>query len=112
MEKSFKTSKGVINVKGFYGQVKSSTRKHLSTSNVKGQPNLTAAAFCFWVNEELLPNACLEPGFPRKTSVETARQWMHELGFEVLSASKGAYYDGHERDDVVQYRGEFLKTDD
>ena len=53
------------------GQVKSSTRKHLSTSNVKGQPNLTAAAFCFWVNEELLPNACLEPGFPRKTSVET-----------------------------------------
>ena len=60
------------------------------------------------MNEELLPNACLEPGFPRKTSVETARQWMHELGFEVLSASKGAYYDGHERDDVVQYRGEFL----
>ena len=33
-------------------------------ANVKGQPNLTAAAFCFWVNEELLPNACLEPGFP------------------------------------------------
>ena len=80
-----------------------------ANANVKGQPNLTAGAFCFWVNEELLPNACLEPGFPRKTSVETARQWMHELGFAVLSASKGAYYDGHERDDVVQYRKGFLK---
>ena len=32
---------------------------------------------------------------------------MHELGFEVLSASKGACYDGHERDDddVAQYLG-------
>ena len=31
-----------------------------------------------------------------------------ELGFDVLLASKAAYYDGHERDDVIQYRGEFL----
>ena len=50
------------------------------------------------------------PRFPRKTSVETAQQWMHELGFEVLSASKGAYYDGRERDDVVKYREGFLKN--
>ena len=43
-----------------------------SNANVKGQPNLTAGAFCFWVNDELLPNACLEPGFPRTISVKTA----------------------------------------
>ena len=60
-----------------------------ANANVKGQSNLNLT-FCLWVNEELLPNACLEPGFPPKTSVEMARQWMHELGFEVLSASKGA----------------------
>ena len=78
-------------------------------ANVKGQPNLTSAGFCSWVNEELLPNKCLEPGFPRKISVKTARVWMHLLGFEVLSASKGAYFDGHEREDVVKQREEFLK---
>ena len=44
-----------------------------------------------WVNEELLPNSNLEPGFPRKVSVETSRQWLHKLGFEQLSPSKGMY---------------------
>ncbi len=78
--------------------------------NVKGQPNLTSDSFCSWVNECLLPNSsCLEPGFPRKVSVETARQWLHHLGFEVLSATKGAYFDGHERDDVVKAREDFMK---
>ena len=78
-------------------------------ANVKGAANLTAGSFCFWINECLLPNSCLEPGFPRKISIETAHQWLHHLGFEVLSATKGAYFDGHERDDVVLSRKEFLK---
>ena len=75
---------------------------------VKGRPNLTACSFCEWVNEELLVNETLEPGFPRKISVETARHWLHELGFEVLGAKKGCYVDGHERDDVVEDRRKFL----
>ena len=78
-------------------------------ANVKGAPNLTSGSFCLWVNECLLPNSCLEPGFPRKISVETARQWLHHLGFEVLSSTKGAYYDGHERPDVVASRKQFLR---
>ena len=41
---------------------------------VKGKPSLTADTFCWWVNEELLPNETLEPGFPRKIGVETARK--------------------------------------
>ena len=77
-------------------------------TNVKGRPNLTKHTFCRWVNEELLPNAVLEPGFPRHVSVETARKWLHEMGFEVLSADKGMFFDGHEREDVVKERGEFL----
>ena len=81
-------------------------REHAS---VKGKANLTAAFFCQWVNCDLLPNETLEPGFPRKVSVETARLWMHELGFEVLVAKKGTYVDGHERDDVVEYRNKFLQ---
>jgi len=62
-----------------------------------------------WVNEHLLANETLEPGCPRKISVETARHWLHELGFEVLTAKKGCFVDGHEREDVVKSRSEFLK---
>ncbi len=78
-------------------------------ASVKGSSNLTSHSFCEWVNEELLPNETLEPGFPRKISVETARKWMHEMGFEVQAAKKGSYVDGHERDDVVEYRKKFLR---
>lgn len=76
---------------------------------VKGQPNITAPMFCEWVNQELLPNSSLEPGYPRKISVETARKWLHHLDFCVLTPSKGLFFDGHERDDVVAYRGEFVR---
>ena len=58
---------------------------------------------------KLLPNETLEPGFPRKISVETACKWMHEMGFEVLMAKKGSFVDGHERDDVVDYWKKFLR---
>ena len=62
---------------------------------VKGRrANLTAGSFCSWVNEELLPNETLEPGFPRRVSVDTARVWMHEMGFEVLVTKKGMFVDG------------------
>ena len=56
----------------------------------------------FWLNETL------EPGCPRNISVETARHWLHELGFKVLSAKKG-FVDGHERADVVESRSKFLR---
>ena len=60
---------------------------------------------CCWINEELLPNEIIEPGH---VSVETARKCVHELGFEVLSADRGMFFDGHERDDVVEERNVFL----
>ena len=77
-------------------------------ANVKGKPNLTTHSLCCWINEELLQNEILEPGFPRHISVETARKWLHQLGFEVLSGDKGMFFDGHERDDVVEERKMFL----
>ena len=61
------------------------------------------------MNDQLLPNETLEPGFPRKVGLETARQWMHKIGFEVLIAKKGSFVDGHEWDDVVEYRKVFLR---
>ena len=76
---------------------------------VKGRPNLTSIDFCRWVNDFLLPNTTLEPGYPRKISIETARLWLHHLGFEVLTARKGIFIDGHERPDVVDARKVFLR---
>ena len=78
-------------------------------SSVKGQPNMTCASFCKWVNKTLLPNSTLEPGYPRSVSVETVRRWLHELGFEIITPRKGIFIDGHERQDVVDYRKEFLR---
>ena len=76
---------------------------------VKGKPNLTEHSFCQWVNEVLLPKKTLEPGFPRKVGLETARKWMHEMGYEVLRSKKGAYLDGHKHDNVVLYWTTFLR---
>lgn len=59
-------------------------------------------------NECLLLNETLEPGFPRRVHMETARQWMHHMGFQVLTAKKGSFVDGHECEDVVEYRRKFL----
>ena len=53
---------------------------------VKGKPNLNLQSFTAWVNTVLLPNHALDPGFPRKISCETARKWLHELGFSVTDA--------------------------
>lgn len=69
---------------------------------------MRAADFCMWVNNELLPEATLPPHFPRSISVETARVWLHQLGFQYLDIKKGTYFDGHEREDVVDYRKEYI----
>ena len=78
-------------------------------TNVKGKPNMTTASLCQWVNNELLSNHVLEPGFPRKISIDTARRWLHHLEFRVLDRKKGIYIDGHEREDVVTYRQKYLR---
>lgn len=77
-------------------------------SHVKGQPNMRIPDFCNWVNSDLLPSVHLVPGFPRQISQSTARTWLEELGFQFLDYSKGTYVDGHERDDVVAYRKDYL----
>ena len=76
---------------------------------IKGRPNMKVACFARWVNENLPLNHALEPGYPRQISQEIARKWLHELGFCVLDSKKGTYVDGHERQDVTDYRAEFLR---
>ena len=75
---------------------KKATEYVRANAAVKGRPNLTSVDFCRWVNGSCLPNCTLEPGLPRKIGLETARLWLHHLGFEVLTARKGIFIDGHE----------------
>lgn len=65
----------------------------------KGEPNLTIQDFKDWIKDTY------------NTSVhnETARTWLHKLGFSQVHHQKGVYFDGHDRDDVVAYRQDFLK---
>ena len=66
-------------------------------ANKKGEPNLTVEMFRVWVNKKYDCNICKE----------TARKWLHKLGFQQVNHTKGVYFDGHERVDVVKYRGDF-----
>ncbi len=64
----------------------------------KGQPNLTVSAFTQWINST----------YNTTVHEETARRWLGVLGFSQVHHQKGVYFDGHDRDDVVAYRNEFL----
>lgn len=57
------------------------------------------------VNENILPGL----GKKRKICLRTAERWMKALGWEFSSIKKGCYMDGHEREDVKEYRETFLK---
>jgi hypothetical protein len=39
----------------------------------------------------------------------TARRWLNRLGYNWQDVKKGVFLDGHERDDVVEYRQRFLQ---
>lgn len=51
---------------------------------------------------------------PKRTYSRTSiterqiRRWLHKLGYSWKDIRKGVYIDGHEREDVVQYRKEFV----
>lgn len=51
----------------------------------KGSPNMTAASFCAWVNNDLLPSTTLPPNYPRLISVRTATRWLHKTGYRPTS---------------------------
>jgi hypothetical protein len=42
-------------------------------------------------------------------SLRTAQHWLKKLDWHYGTAKRGMYIDGHEREDVVKYRDEFIK---
>ena len=71
---------------------------------------MNTAAFCEFINNKLLPSSHLPPFFPHFVSLRTAVHWLRHLGFKPRSQKKGVYIDGHEREDVVKHREEYLKV--
>ena len=65
---------------------------------------------CSWVNDTLLVQHDLPANMPRHISLRTATRWLHHLGFCPQSHQKGAYVDGHEREDVVKLRKHYLEN--
>ena len=68
----------------------------------KGQPNMAGKMFADWVKAE----------YSQVVHETTARRWLHHLGFNRIHHQKGVYFDGHDREDVVAYREEFLRMMD
>ena len=70
-------------------------------------PPLNVSRFCMWINGTLLKEILAEPRTKRKPIDErTACRWLHALGFGYCSHKKNIYFDGHERQDVVDDRME------
>ena len=93
--KSVRNPHSIIRNEEFYVEARQYVREN---ANRKGEPNLTSDMFKVWVNKKYDCSIC----------AETARKWLHTLGFKQANHTKGVYFDGHERDDVVKYRSEFL----
>ncbi len=56
--------------------------------------------FKHFLENELLPG--------RKVSLSTVGRFLYALGYKFTPFKKGMYIDGHERDDVKEYRIKFL----
>ncbi|KAF8150976.1 hypothetical protein B0H34DRAFT_801873 [Crassisporium funariophilum] len=50
------------------------------------------------------PNICAKYGLKKSICEQTARKWMHKMGYHWSMDPKGQYVNGHEQDDVVDYR--------
>jgi hypothetical protein len=68
---------------------------------------VTIKKFQQFVTDEILPDL----GIENKISISdsSVRRWLIQMGFIYKKYKKDIYYDGHEREDVVNYRKEFLQ---
>ncbi len=70
------------------------------TGYVKGSPNLTLMDVVSWV----------KTNYDIEVSKSSVGHWLHLLGFTYVQHTKGVYFDGHDRTDVVASRKAYLET--
>lgn len=63
------------------------------------------AKLCRYINTFLLPSLNIESTISEITAV----RWLKKLGFKLRKVEKGVYVDGHEREDVVKSRHDFIE---
>ena len=95
----------------------SQLRDYVRTESVqKGQKNMTVKKFRTFVNDVIIPEV-IKKGDEKSLSKKiqqngiaesTARFWLHYMGCYFKQGRKDIYYDGHEREDVVEYRAKFI----
>src|SRR5438045_8215489 len=71
----------------------------------KNEGKITPKLYRAFINNTLL----LQMGVTASISEKTAGIWLKKLGLVPQSRKKGIYFDGHEREDVLEYRKYFLK---
>ncbi len=90
-------TRGLISDENVQGAVKSYI---CDTGYVKGSPNLTLMDVVSWV----------KTNYDVEVSKSSVGHWLHQLGFTYVQHTKGVYFDGHERTDVVASRKAYLET--
>ena len=77
--------------------------------NTEAEEYLTIDVFQLYLNETLLPTLTVQElkGITWPISRETARIWMHRLGFGYGTYKKDIYFDGHDSTDVIAHKNLF-----
>ncbi|PKC53250.1 hypothetical protein RhiirA1_479693, partial [Rhizophagus irregularis] len=73
----------------------------------KKEGKITPKEYQTYVKEVLFSRLGMEES-KKLISIKTSCIWLKKLGLIPQSRKKGIYFDGHEREDVVEYRKEFL----
>ncbi|THU79940.1 hypothetical protein K435DRAFT_810298 [Dendrothele bispora CBS 962.96] len=60
-------------------------------------------------SEEVQKKLCTEDGKAVTITIRTAQRWFKKLDWRYGKKSRGMYIDGHEREDVVRYRNDFVQ---
>jgi hypothetical protein len=68
--------------------------------------SLSGKTFSNWIRSSLHSELNLTQ--PIIIHKRTAQRWLHYLGFAPNVYQQGLYFDGHERQDVMDYRKKFL----
>jgi hypothetical protein len=68
---------------------------------------ITSKEYQTFINQILFIQINLQTS-KKSISIKTSRIWLKKLGLKPQSRKKGIYFDGHEREDVIEYQKVFL----
>lgn len=88
----------------YVGEYLHKYRPELAPNEIDTQEKLEETILC---GSMIRPDGTID----RRAEIrsKTARRWLNSLGYKWKEVQKGVFFDGHEREDVVDYRELFLK---